>query len=86
LFTLMGQFVQTEVKTSEGRADAVVKTSDTIFVFEFKTDAHGTAEDALKQIDDKGYSIPYTADGRKIVKVGATFDSDKRRLSRWIIA
>ncbi|MDR3266793.1 MAG: ATP-binding protein [Tannerella sp.] len=84
LFTLMGQFVQTEVKTSNGRADAVVKTSDTIFVFEFKMDTNGTAEDALQQIDDKGYSIPYTADGRKIVKVGAEFDSSNRRLSRWI--
>jgi hypothetical protein len=86
LFTIMGQFVQTEVKTSDGRADAVLKTSDTIFIFEFKTDTNGTAEDALQQINDKGYSIPYTADGRKIVKVGAEFDSSKRRLSRWIVA
>jgi hypothetical protein len=86
LFTLMGQFVQTEVKSAKGRADAVVKTSDTVFVFEFKTDTNGTAEDALKQIDDKGYSIPYTADGRKIVKVGAEFSTEERILSRWIIA
>ncbi|GHT39045.1 ATPase AAA [Bacteroidia bacterium] len=86
LFTLMGQFVQTEVKTSDGRADAVVKTSDTIFIFEFKTDTNGTAEDALQQIEDKAYPIPYTADGRRIVKVGAGFDSSKRRLSRWIVA
>ncbi|GHT04239.1 ATPase AAA [Bacteroidia bacterium] len=84
LFTLMGQFVQTEVKSSRGRADAVVKTSDTIFVFEFKMDTTGTAEDALKQIDEKEYLIPYAADGRKIVKVGAEFSSEKRRLSRWI--
>ncbi|MDR2621658.1 MAG: PD-(D/E)XK nuclease domain-containing protein, partial [Dysgonamonadaceae bacterium] len=84
LFTLMGQFVQTEVKSAKGRADAVVKTSDTIFVFEFKMDANGTAEDALKQIDDKAYPIPYIADGRKIVKVGAEFSGEKRTLSRWI--
>ena len=85
LFTLMGQFVQTEVKTSNGRADAVLKTADTIFVFEFKMDTNGTAEEALQQIDDKGYPIPYTADGRKIVKVGAEFSSEARRLSRWIV-
>ncbi|GHT39400.1 ATPase AAA [Bacteroidia bacterium] len=84
LFTLMGQFVQTEVKSARGRADAVVKTSDTIFVFEFKMDTNGTAEDALKQIDEKDYLIPYTADGRKIVKVGAEFSAEERRLSRWM--
>ena len=86
LFTLMGQFVQTEVKSAKGRADAVVKTSDTVFVFEFKTDAGGTAEDALKQIDDRAYPIPYTAGGRKIVKVGAEFSAEERILSRWISA
>jgi hypothetical protein len=86
LFTLMGQFVQTEVKSAKGRADAVVKTSDTVFVFEFKMDTNGTAEDALKQIDGRAYPIPYTADGRKIVKVGAEFSAEERILSRWVIA
>jgi hypothetical protein len=84
LFTLMGQFVQTEVKNSKGRADAVVKTSDTIFIFEFKMDVNATAEDALKQIDDKDYPIPYTTDGRKIVKVGVEFSAEERTLTRWI--
>ena len=42
LFTLMGQFVQTEVKSSKGRADAVVKTADNIYVFEFKMDDKAT--------------------------------------------
>ncbi|MCL1938718.1 MAG: ATP-binding protein [Candidatus Azobacteroides sp.] len=86
LFSLMGQFVQTEVKSARGRADAVVKTSDTIYVFEFKMSDNGTAEEALKQIDDKGYLIPYTAEGRKIVKIGTEFSEEKRGLSRWIVA
>ncbi|GHT39193.1 hypothetical protein FACS189437_01860 [Bacteroidia bacterium] len=73
-----------EVKSARGRADAVVKTSDTIYVFEFKMDTNGTAEEALKQIDEKDYLIPYTADGRKIVKVGAEFSAEERRLSRWM--
>ena len=34
LFTNMGQFVNTEVKSAKGRADAVVKTADSIYVFE----------------------------------------------------
>jgi hypothetical protein len=84
LVTLMGQFVQTEVKTSAGRADAVIKTADTIYVFEFKMANHGTAEQALEQINSKDYLIPYTADGRKLVKIGAEFSEQERGLSRWI--
>jgi len=50
LFTLMGQFVETEVKSATGRADAVVKTTGSVYVFEFKLDGYATAEDALAQI------------------------------------
>ncbi|MDR2086482.1 MAG: PD-(D/E)XK nuclease domain-containing protein, partial [Dysgonamonadaceae bacterium] len=57
---------------------------DTIFVFEFKMSDSGTAEDALKQIDSKDYLIPYSTDGRKIVKVGAEFNRQERGLSRWL--
>jgi Holliday junction resolvase-like predicted endonuclease len=84
LVTLMGQFVQTEVKTATGRIDAVIKTADTIYVFEFKMANHGTAEEALKQIDSKNYLIPFTADGRKLVKIGAEFSEQERGISRWI--
>ena len=83
VFKLMGQFTQAEVRTATGRADAVVKTADYIYVFEFKL--HGTAEEALKQIDDKGYLLPYTIDGRRLVKVGAAFDAEKRNLGEWLI-
>ncbi|MDR1746973.1 MAG: ATP-binding protein, partial [Tannerella sp.] len=84
LFTLMGQFVQTEVKSAKGRADAVVKTADAIYVFEFKMDDSATAEDALRQIDDKGYLIPYTSDGRRTVKVGVEFSVAERGVKRWM--
>ncbi len=46
VFTLIGQFVETEVRSSHGRADAVVKTQDAVYIFEFKL--NGTAEEALK--------------------------------------
>jgi len=81
----MGQFVQTEVKNNKGRADAVVKTADSIYVFEFKMDDNATAEDALKQINSKEYAIPYTADYRKIVKVGVEFSQTERGIKRWLI-
>ncbi|MDR2563072.1 MAG: PD-(D/E)XK nuclease domain-containing protein, partial [Prevotellaceae bacterium] len=74
--------VDSEVKSAEGRADAVVKTSTAIYVFEFKL--NGTAEAALAQIDDKGYSIPYTADHRQLVKIGVEFDMKKGGVKRWI--
>lgn len=60
VFKLMGQFTGAEVRTARGRADAVVKTPDYIYVFEFKLD--GSAEQALRQIDEKGYLLPYTSD------------------------
>jgi len=85
LFTLMGQFVQTEVKNNKGRADAVVKTADNIYVFEFKMDKNATAEDALAQINSKDYAIPYTADHRKIVKIGVEFSQTERGVKRWLI-
>ena len=45
-----------------------------------------TAEEALKQIDDKGYLIPYSADGKRMVKVGINYDSQKRTIGQWKIA
>ena len=56
LFRLMGQYVDVEVKSAIGRADVVVKLHDAIYVFEFKVD--GTPEEALEQINSKGYAIP----------------------------
>ncbi|MBQ9244168.1 MAG: PD-(D/E)XK nuclease domain-containing protein, partial [Proteobacteria bacterium] len=55
---------------------------DTVFVFEFKL--NGTAEEALKQIDDKGYAIPYEADDKKVIKIGVSFDKDLRTIERWV--
>lgn len=81
VFKLMGQFCDAEVHSARGRADAVVKTGDYIYIFEFKL--NGTTEEALQQIDDKGYLTPYQADGRRLVKVGASFSTDERNIARW---
>lgn len=83
-FRLMGQYIDVEVDTSVGRADAVVKLSDTIYVFEFKVD--GTPEEALAQINSKGYAIAYEAGNRKIIKVGVNFDSATRTIGTWKFA
>ncbi len=83
VFTLMGQFIRTEVKSAKGRADAVVYTDSHVYVFEFKL--NGTAEQALAQIDEKGDAVAYQADGREVVKVGVEFDKDTRNLGRWLV-
>ena len=86
LFKLMGQFVEAEPRSAAGRADAIVITDDTVYAFEFKLTGNGTAEDALKQIDDKGYLIPFSAGDKKLVKIGAEFSAKERGLSRWIMS
>jgi hypothetical protein len=83
VFTLMGQFVETEVRSARGRADAVVKTKDTIYIFEFKL--NGSAEEALQQIDEKGYLIPYTLDGKRLVKIGVNFNKETRSVERYLV-
>jgi hypothetical protein len=63
-----------------------VVTAETIYVFEFKladSDSDELVEAALKQIDDKGYLIPYTAGERKLVKVGAVFNTATHTLGKW---
>ena len=62
IFSLLGYYTQAEVKSAIGRADAVCRTKDRVYVFEFKVD--GSAEEALRQIDDKGYLIPYRFEGQ----------------------
>lgn len=83
VFKLMGQFCDAEIRSAKGRADAVVKTKDYIYVFEFKLD--GSVEDALRQIDERGYLLPYKADGRKLVKIGVSFSKEERNLDAWKI-
>jgi len=82
VFTLVGQYVDAEVRSADGRVDAVVKTKDYIYVFEFKL--NGTAEEAIRQIDRKDYLLPYTLDGRKLIKVGVDFCKEKRNINNFI--
>jgi hypothetical protein len=83
LFSFLNNNLRTEVKSAQGRADMVVYTTHTIYVFEFKVNR--SADEALKQIDKKGYMVPYEADGRKLVKCGVSFSSKTRTLEKWKI-
>ena len=62
---------------------AVMYMPDTVYVFELKVDK--PADEALQQIDDKGYMIPYEASGKRLVKIGISFDSKSRTIAEWKI-
>lgn len=83
IFSMLNVYVRTQVKCAGGRVDMAVWMPDTIYVFELKVD--GTAQEALQQIDDKSYAIPYQTDGRPVVKVGVKFDAEKRVPEEWVI-
>lgn len=84
VFKLMGFHAEVEYHTSRGRVDLVLKTSDYIYVMEFKL--NGTAEEAMAQINAKDYASAFASDGRKVIKVGVNFSSETRTIDRWIIA
>ena len=71
-----------EKETSEGRIDCVVECPGYVYIIEFKL--NGSAEDALKQIEDKGYAKPYAADNRKLIALGINFSSEKGTIDGFI--
>ena len=83
MFSFLNIYIRTEVKSAIGRADAVMHMPDTIYVFELKVDK--SAEEALTQIDEKGYMLPYHSEGKRLVKIGISFDSTQRTISEWKI-
>ena len=83
VFSLIGGFINVEEESSHGRADVVITLPSVVYVMELKFD--GSADAALRQIDEKGYLIPYTADGKRLVKVGVNYSSEERTITEWRI-
>lgn len=81
VFTLLGKYALCEMHTFTGRIDCKVETERFIYLFEFKRD--DSADNALKQIADNSYALPFAADRRKLYKIGVSFDSEKRVLADW---
>ena len=75
--------VYTEKVQSHGRVDCIVETNNYVYIFEFKLD--GTAEEALRQIEEKGYAHEYEADKRKVYLIGAVFSSETGTIEEWSI-
>lgn len=83
IFKMLGFSVQTEYRTSRGRIDILITTPKYIYVIELKLD--GSADDALRQIDEKGYATPFTADSRQLYRIGINLSSSTHTLTDWLI-
>ncbi|MBO4381504.1 MAG: ATP-binding protein [Bacteroidales bacterium] len=81
IFKMVGFYTDTERHTSDGRMDMVVQTADYIYIFEFKLDK--SADEALAQIEEKQYTLPFANDPRKLYKIGVNFSSETRRIESW---
>ncbi len=78
-----GGFVYVEKQQSQGRVDCVIETDKFIYIFEFKLDC--TAEEALQQINEKGYDREYASDSRKLFKIGCGFSSETGTIGEWLV-
>ena len=83
VFKLVGFYTKVEYHTSEGRIDLVLQTDKFIYIMEFKL--NGSAEEALRQIKDKHYALPFATDGRKLFQIGVNFSAETRNIEKWIV-
>ena len=72
-----------EYHTSNGRIDLVLQTDRYVYIMEFKL--NGTAEEALRQIEEKGYARPFADDPRRVFRIGVNFSTANRRIDGWKI-
>ena len=77
-FTLLGVYVQSEVQTSDGRMDALIRLKDYIYCIEFKLDE--SADKAIQQIKNKGYLEPFAHEGKKRIAIGINFSREKKKV------
>lgn len=83
IFSLLGRYVDVEVRTPNGRVDMVMRTADKLYLFELKMNK--SAQTAIEQIELKNYPERFALSGLPIVKVGINFDSEKRTITQWEI-
>ena len=79
----IGVGVTPEVRTNEGRIDAVMETPDHVYVMEFKRDK--SADEAMAQIKENKYYEKYLAGGKIITLAGVNFDSEKRTIAEYVV-
>jgi hypothetical protein len=82
VFSYMGMFINSEVHSSQGHADAVVQTLTDVYIFEFKFNK--TAQEGIDQIKKQDYAGKYRASDKIITGIGVNFRSDKKTIDEWI--
>jgi hypothetical protein len=60
-----------------------LQTDRYVYIMEFKL--NGTAEEALRQIEEKGYAPPFAGDNREVFKIGVNFSSETRNIEKWLV-
>ncbi|MBP3472819.1 MAG: ATP-binding protein [Paraprevotella sp.] len=83
LCKLLGVYVRAEYRTSQGRIDIVLQAKNYTYIIECKLD--GTAEQALQQISDKAYVLPFATGDTKVFRIGLNFSSETRNIEKWVI-
>ena len=83
IFSLLGTYVDVEVRTPMGRVDLVMRTATTLYVVELKLNQ--SAEAAMQQIDLRNYPKRFALCGLPVVKVGINFDMERHTLKDWVI-
>jgi hypothetical protein len=78
---VMGINTESEISTNKGRIDAVWKLKDATIIIEVKYSARKSTatllNEALTQIDDRGYYERYLADKRRIILLAVAFAGKK---------
>ena len=83
IFSLFGRYVEVEVRTPTGRVDVVMKTAKALYLLELKL--NGSAQAAMRQIELKDYASKFSLSGLPVVKVGISFDPERRTIGEWNI-
>ncbi len=83
VFKALGFMPRAEEQTCKSRMDVMLRTRRFIYIFELKTD--GSVEEAMKQIEEKGYSLPFLDEGKTIIKIAANYSSKTNNIDDWMI-
>ena len=83
IFSLLGRYVDVEVRTSAGRVDMVMRTGKALYLFELKLNRSAGA--AMRQIDLKDYASRFALCGLPVVKVAIRFDAARHTIGEWQI-
>ena len=83
IFSLLGRYVDVEVRTPRGRVDMVMNSGKALYLFELKLNK--SAEAAMNQINLKNYPSRFALTGLPIIKVGINFNSETHTIEDWVI-